>query len=122
MCLLMRIVCVTVCTGRILAMSSKHLYNAVYSLVCRAELLLKWCQQVDSSYQEAAEELQTSLSTLLKVFICYIFNYTKVSICYIFNYTCSYGLLMHTNSVLSSHAIDCNLKPQLLNLSISHVL
>jgi len=98
MCLLIRVVCVAVRTGRILAMSNKHLYNAVYSLVCRAELLLTWCQQVNSNCQESADELQTSLNTLLKVFNCYIFNYI-----------CSSGLLMHTGSV-SSHRVMTQFK------------
>jgi len=48
--------------------SSKHVYNAVCAVVCRALLLLNWYQQVANNTSEAAEQLQTSVSTLLKVY------------------------------------------------------
>jgi len=60
--------CLTISAGQVLTMSNKHVYEAVCSVVCRAQLLLKWSEQVSSNSSEAAEQLQTSVSTLLKVF------------------------------------------------------
>jgi len=60
-------------SGQIVTTSNKHLYDAVCSLVGRADLLLMWSQQVSGGSQETAAgavELQTRLITLLKVLTC----------------------------------------------------
>jgi len=76
----MHVVCLTICAGQILAMSNKHLYDAVCSLVCRSELLLTWCEQINSNCSEAAAELRTSVSTLLKVFAYYCIYAVSISL------------------------------------------
>lgn len=48
-------------------MSNKRVYDAVCSMVYRAHLLLKWSEQVASDNSEAAGQLQSSVSSLLKV-------------------------------------------------------
>jgi len=70
------IVRVNVCAGNILAMSNKHLHDAVCSLLCRADLLLAWSAQINNSGPAAAEKLHAGLSSLLKVFNYYSFSYS----------------------------------------------
>ena len=70
------IVHVTVCAGNVLAMSNKHLHDAVCSLLCRADLLLAWSAQINNSGPAAAEKLHAGLSSLLKVFSYYSFSYS----------------------------------------------
>jgi len=69
---------VIVLTGQILTLSNTHVYDAVCSVVCRAQLLLKWSEQTANDSSEAAEQLQTSVSTLLKVSIVCIYVWWPV--------------------------------------------
>ena len=65
---LLKMYFLTVSAGKMVMMSNKHVYEAVCSMVCRAQLLLKWSEQIISDSSDGAEQLQADINTLLKVF------------------------------------------------------